>query len=120
MRANELRIGNWVYLIYNPLNNTFKIGVANNLYTRFNQISSQSGIKEMCIIYAFNVISDSYTDRNTYHESVLHKMFEEKRTHGEWFDLYLNDITKIKNYFKKLNVDVYENHLDYFSELELI
>lgn len=52
-------------------------------------------------------------------EKDLHNAYKNKRLNGEWFDLNEDDISKIKNYFKKLEIpnEILDNGLTVFKPI---
>ena len=79
-----------VYLMIDNHTGFYKIGRSKNPSTREKTLQSQKPSIEL--LYYWNGLNKD--ERN------LHKMFEEKRVRGEWFDLNYNDIDGIKNYFQ--------------------
>lgn len=91
-RIPQKETGQYTYVIENPSNGEYKIGKTNNLYRRFVTLSSA--------IYRMIM----YTDRDI--ESILHKLFKEKRirNNNEWFSLNNDDLEMLMDVyeFKKL------------------
>lgn len=78
------RTRQYIYIIKNPLNDTIKIGVAQNVEKRLKQLETGAGI-ELELIYKSLVCSNAFSIEQT-----VHKNFEEYRTFGEWFRVSSN------------------------------
>jgi Rha family phage regulatory protein len=76
---NKLR--QYIYVIKNPLNETVKIGVAQDVDKRIKQLQTGAGI-ELELIYKSMICSNAFAI-----EKDVHKYFEEYRTFGEWFKI---------------------------------
>lgn len=74
---NELEKSN-LYFLYNPLNNTVKIGETNDYNKRLNAIKNTSGVKDIIILHKEN--------EKAIFESPLHYLFDKFRYQGEWFN----------------------------------
>lgn len=83
--------GNKIYLMYNDTNGLVKIGRSINPSTREKTLQGEAPKTE--IIALWNA------PRKV--EKELHQLFENKRIRGEWFDLDLTDLYKIKDYMSK-------------------
>lgn len=82
--------------------NTYKIGFTADPKKRFLSIKSSNHNVEMIRLY----------HGKTSDEKQLHKMFSEKRLHGEWFMLDQNDLIVIDEYFKgKESIEVFRGLL---------
>ena len=69
----------FVYLICDPAQNLFKIGVTKNLYSkRMKQLQTGNG----CELHIVNYHETNYPYRM---EQLLHNKFANKRQMGEWF-----------------------------------
>jgi hypothetical protein len=76
----------YVYLICDPAQDLYKIGVTKNLYTkRMKQLQTGNG----CELHLVNFHQTYYPYRI---EQMLHNKFQTKREHGEWFNLESNDV----------------------------
>ena len=75
------RLRQYIYVIKNPLNETIKIGVANDVEKRIKQLQTGAGI-ELELIYKSMICSNAFSI-----EKDVHKHFEEYRTFGEWFKI---------------------------------
>ena len=75
------RLRQYIYVIKNPLNETVKIGVANDVEKRIKQLQTGAGI-ELELIYKSMICSNAFSI-----EKDVHKHFEEYRTFGEWFKI---------------------------------
>jgi Rha family phage regulatory protein len=71
----------YLYIIKNPLNETIKIGVAQDVYKRLKQLQTGAGI-ELELIYQSLICSNAFSI-----EKNVHSHFEEYRTFGEWFKI---------------------------------
>lgn len=77
----------YVYLLCDPSQNLYKIGVTRNIYTkRIKQLQTGNGNE----IHLVSYYETFYPFRI---EKFLHNKFLSKKTHGEWFDLNLDDIS---------------------------
>ena len=74
---NKLR--QYIYVIKNPLNETVKIGVAQDVDKRIKQLQTGAGI-ELELIYKSIICSNAFAI-----ERDVHEYFKEYRTFGEWF-----------------------------------
>ena len=76
----------YVYLICDPAQDLYKIGVTKNLYTkRMKQLQTGNG----CELHLVKFHQTYYPYRI---EQMLHNKFQTKREHGEWFNLESNDV----------------------------
>ena len=84
--------GSYVYsILFN--NNLVKIGMTTNISKRVAQlISCNSGIIEKVIYF-------KVTNKKIY-EKELHEQFKDKNTHGEFFDITLDDVILYMGKFK--------------------
>jgi hypothetical protein len=94
----------YLYCIYNPLNNLYKIGLTKQLKERLNHLSAQAGID-------FELHSYKYLDPEPYgtsldkdQERFLHDVFKEKRVKGEWFKINEKDLNFLDYFFNTLDV----------------
>ena len=77
----DSRLRQYVYVIKNPLNETVKIGVAQDVDKRIKQLQTGAGI-ELELIYKSLICSNAFSIEND-----VHKEFDEYRTFGEWFKI---------------------------------
>lgn len=92
-------IARFVYVLYNPLNNLYKIGITDNFIERLRNLINGSGCDMDIII----VLELGYIDeRSSFIEEKLHKYYKNKRIRGEWFSLNEKDIEDIKELFWKI------------------
>ena len=75
------RMRQHLYIIKNPLNETIKIGVAQNVEKRLKQLQTGAGI-ELELVYQSLICSNAFSI-----EKDIHSAFEKYRTFGEWFKL---------------------------------
>ena len=73
------RLRQHLYIIKNPLNETIKIGVAQDVEKRLRQLQTGAGI-ELELVYQSLICSNAFSI-----EKDIHTKFEEYRTFGEWF-----------------------------------
>lgn len=87
-----------VYLICDPTNDTFKIGVTKrDVNVRMKEIQTGNPGE----IFILHIFKSDYPYKL---ESMLHRRFMSKRTLNEWFALESNDINEFMNICEK-----YEN-----------
>ena len=83
-KANK-KVGSYsTYIIYNPNNDLYKIGMSKNVYNRFYQLKKE---------VASNIELIAYSEIN--YESEIHFKYKEKRQFGEWFNLTMDDVLDI-------------------------
>jgi len=76
----------YVYLFCDPSQDLYKIGVTKNLYSkRMKQLQTGNGTELHLVKYHETFYP--YTI-----EKYLHNTFQNKREHGEWFKLNIDDI----------------------------
>ena len=92
-----------VYVIKNPLNNQYKIGISGNLSARIANIDNQSGIHHHIIFFAEMEIG--YDEPAKQVETYLHKYFKEIRGIGEWFSLGYCQILEIEALIKHIGCE---------------
>ena len=96
----------YVYLICDPAQELFKIGVTKNLYTkRMKQLQTGNGAELHLVKYHMTFFPYRM-------EKLLHAKFANKREHGEWFRLDINDISHFEQYcseFEELIESLKEN-----------
>lgn len=78
----------YVYLLYSPTNNTYKIGRAKEVYNRYGSIAKQSPV-EIKLVHQFKSSNASKAERE------LHSRYASKRVLGEWFSLSEQDVEAI-------------------------
>ena len=77
----------YVYLVCDPAQDLYKIGVTKNLYSkRMKQLQTGNGTELHIVNYYETFYPFSI-------EKYLHTKFQEKREHGEWFKLNVEDIS---------------------------
>lgn len=80
----------FIYLFCDPAQNLYKIGVTKNLYSkRMKQLQTGNGSE----LHLINYHETFYPYRM---EKLLHCKFNDKREHGEWFRLSIDDIISFK------------------------
>lgn len=85
----------FVYIFRRIRDGIYKIGVTGNLRSRANTIACGCG-SHIDLIAALDT-SDAYQI-----EQELHQCFDSKRLPGEWFELDISDVTRIKNFFSDM------------------
>lgn len=82
--------GNYAtYIILNPNNSLYKVGVSKNIYDRLTQLKREVS-PDLKII--------AVCEKN--HEREIHFKYREVRQFGEWFSLSTDDVLDIFNEFK--------------------
>ena len=87
----------FVYLILNPISKLCKIGITNQPRIRHSQLQNQSGMPLFPLLVL--ELEAGFDESGGMIEKFLHRFYKEKRKYGEWFDLTIKDIIKIKNLF---------------------
>jgi len=87
----------FVYVMYNHQSKMYKIGLTRDLRNRIRCLSNQSGCK-IDLVLAIQLHSN-YDESPELVEKNLHVFFAKKRTHGEWFDLGVKDLIRIRDLF---------------------
>jgi len=85
------RTRNFIYIIESA--NLYKIGFTTNIEARI-QVIKTSSPHEVKLIYIIPIPMEIEHKKV---ENALHKMFESSHMKGEWFNLSLKDIAKIKS-----------------------
>jgi phage regulator Rha-like protein len=80
----DKRLRQYIYVIKNPLNETVKIGVAQNVNDRIKQLQTGAGV-ELELLYQSLICSNAFSI-----ETEVHSKFEKYRTFGEWFKVSPN------------------------------
>lgn len=89
----------YVYLICDPSNDTFKIGVTKKLDIEERVRKLQTGNSTELFIRSY--YKCEYPFRL---EKLLHTRFQQKRQVGEWFTLDIQDIVKFKETCQELEL----------------
>ena len=93
-RAKRLRITcGSVYVVKNESTGLYKIGRSQSVEKRIRSLETTSGCK-MLLIAKLEIKTREYFVVNDA-EMLYHKMFDDKRKIGEWFDLSGEDIKKL-------------------------
>ena len=87
----------YVYIVFNPANKLYKIGITNDFERRFAALKNQSGC-EMRGVFLLELCTWESPSAKS-HEKVLHGFFKHKRNLGEWFNLSLRDLVQIRDLF---------------------
>lgn len=95
--------------------NSVKIGVSNNVKYRMNVLENQTG-KTILKYYYTPQCSNSFEI-----ESKMHKIFNNKKIYGEWFDIdYSEAVKELKDIFKNTQKYKYGSRLAYLKGLDEI
>jgi len=100
-----------VYLIGNPVTKLCKIGITDNIYSRIQNLRSQSGCNLSVLISI--ELELGYDEPAVLIEQVLHEFFHQKRVGGEWFNLNFKDIIQIRNVFYGIGGDWIEDNVNF-------
>ena len=91
----------YVYLICDPANDTYKIGVTRNLKSNRLEKLQTGNSTELFII-------DTYETEYPFRmESMLHAKFQNKKELNEWFNLDVQDIVHFKDICKETENIIY-------------
>lgn len=87
----------YVYLICDPANDTYKIGVTRNIESnRIKKLQTGNSTK----LHIVNIYQCDYPFRL---EKMLHLHFHTKHELNEWYNLSINDIVNFNNICETLN-----------------
>jgi len=78
----------YIYVLKNPLNETVKIGVAQDVEKRIQQLQTGAGV-ELELVYQSLICSNAFSI-----ERDVHAHFEDRRTFGEWFKVNPSDVVR--------------------------
>lgn len=81
----------YIYLICDPSQNTYKIGVTRNLVQNRIKKLQTGNSSELHIVYTIP------TDFPFRLETLLHNKFKDKQVYGEWFSLTDEDVKNFKS-----------------------
>ena len=85
----------YVYLIHCVGTSFYKIGISKiDYYSRLSTM--QSGCP-----YKLELVNTMHSTQYQNLEKTLHAKFKNKRIRGEWFDLDLESLSKVKGYFEQ-------------------
>ncbi len=90
-------MGGYIYLICDPANNTYKIGVTRNIESNRLKKLQTGNSTELHIVCIYKC---DYPFRL---ETMLHSHYKNKQELNEWFNLEGNDIFKFKDKCKELD-----------------
>lgn len=80
----------YIYLICDPNQNTYKIGVTRNLVQdRIKKLQTGNASE----LHMIHTVKTEYPFRL---ETMLHNKFKDKKVNGEWYSLSQDDITNFK------------------------
>ena len=105
---NKLR--QYIYVIKNPLNETIKIGVAQDVDKRIKQLQTGAGI-ELELIYKSMICSNAFAI-----ERDVHEYFKEYRTFGEWFKI---NPEVVINFLEKQDFVLKSEYMKYISIIDV-
>jgi hypothetical protein len=88
IQEKQKQFNGYVYLLYSPTNNTYKIGKAKKVDDRYGSIAKQSPV-EIRLVHQFKSSNASKA------ENTLHRQYSHKRFLGEWFSLSEQDVESI-------------------------
>lgn len=98
----------FVYVLKNPLNETVKIGVAQDVQKRIMQLQTGAGV-ELELVYQSMVCSNAFSI-----ERDVHAHFEKYRTFGEWFKV---SPTEVIDYLENQRYVLKSKYAKYLSPL---
>ena len=99
------QLKSYIYLICDPSQNLYKIGVTKNLYTkRMKQLQTGNG----CELHIVTYYETFYPYKI---EKMLHNKFQFEREHGEWFRLKEEEVFSFKAYCQE-----FENLIDILKD----
>lgn len=90
----------WVYVFGNKFNKTCKIGIAERVYERKQQLQATCG-HELKLILAIE-LSPGMDESAKLIEEQMHEYFKAKRIMGEWFNLSPKDLFMIRDLFFRI------------------
>jgi len=91
-RGNRCPTGK-LYLIYNSRSDLTKIGISTDVSKRVRSLEQSVGESLYLIAESSDVVHPKFW------EDFLHRQFIEKRRLGEWFQLELGEINRMKSMF---------------------
>jgi hypothetical protein len=89
----------FIYLIQNLETSRYKIGISKNPTKRIKTLQTGSG-EELKLINTYE------TPNARKIESILHNIYESKRTIGEWFEISLTEEVKFIDECKKIEENI--------------
>ena len=92
----------YVYLICEPLNETYKIGVTRNPQCKRIKSLQVGNSQKLHIV---KMVKTLYPFRL---ETMLHNNYKDKKLEGEWFQLTINDVLQFEQVCKKY-IDIMHN-----------
>lgn len=104
-RANRNKADNenlFIYLMYDRNSGYYKIG---------SSVSPERRLIELKTRFPALILEKQYGRTKQYHESELHKMFEEKRIFNEFYNLNNDDLLLIESYMSKHITKHMFNHM---------
>jgi len=88
---------NVCYVVYDRRSKLYKIGITNDLISRWKGIGSATGTMPRVVLAV--LLEYGFDEPANDLESFLHKYFKSKRQSGEWFDLSALDIICLRRLF---------------------
>lgn len=101
----------FVYVVKNHDTGFYKIGITNSLNNRLRQLTTQSGCK-LSLVLMIELHYD-YDEEPSLVESNLHLYFTNKRIVGEWFNLDLKDLLRIRKLFYYIEGEGIEDNISF-------
>lgn len=99
----------YVYVLYNRNTGLYKIGITTQIKNRLSALMTSSGcIIDLVLLLQLHTEYDESSNRV---EKLLHKFFNSKRTHGEWFKLNLKSLLAIRKLFWLIEGEDIEDNL---------
>jgi hypothetical protein len=90
-------MGGYVYLVCDPANDTFKIGVTRDIQSnRFKKLQTGNSTE----LHVVNIYQCDYPFRL---EKMLHFRFSPKHTLNEWFTLDSHDVSRFNDICEETN-----------------
>lgn len=88
---------NVCYLMYDKRSKLYKIGITNDVISRWKSIGSSTGTMPRVVLAV--LLEYGFDEPANELESFLHKYFKSKRQKGEWFELTALDVMCIRRLF---------------------
>lgn len=100
----------FVYVLKNPLNETVKIGVAQDVKKRIAQLQTGAGV-ELELVYQSMICSNAFSI-----ERDVHSHFEQYRTFGEWFKVSPKEVIDYLDNQKYVLKSEYTKYLSFIDK----
>ena len=103
----------YLYVLYCPLTKLTKIGITNNVRGRLRKLSCSIGSDVVTLLVLECQVGVDEKPKDL--EAYLHNYFKGKRKCGEWFDLNIKDLIKIRQFIYAIEgEDVIDNLSSYY------